>query len=265
MTEGPTFARIPARAAGLKLTAGEWAVLHVICLHADSAGHAFPSLARIAQMTGMSRRHVVRSITRLRALGLLRSKRIAQGAGWANSHYEVMFVGVFPGASLPPGVVFPAVSLPNADVFPEASLPEAEGCSPGCLQGVPLDVPLTDHRTDLTRKSEVVEVEVEERPVALITNNECRIAPPADGEALGVEPVADGGGLPSGKPDRPNDDGGAPALDPAAKCTRYVTGLAGHRICGKPALLEGQLCPEHARPPLPLHPVSGKPNGRAAL
>ena len=51
MTGDAKFSRIPARATDLELTAADWRVLHVIGLYADKAGHACPSLDRIAKIT----------------------------------------------------------------------------------------------------------------------------------------------------------------------------------------------------------------------
>jgi hypothetical protein len=59
---------------------------------------------------------------------------------------------------------------------------------------------------------------------------------------------------PAGKPEAP-----------AARCGWYVTDPNGFRICGKPVVDDGEHCAEHARPPTPAHPASGKPNGQAAL
>ena len=60
-----------------------------------------------------------------------------------------------------------------------------------------------------------------------------------------------------------SDPAGKPEA-PAARCGWYVTDPNGFRICGKPAVDEGGHCAEHARPPTPAHPASGKPNGQAA-
>jgi hypothetical protein len=72
--------------------------------HADKAGRAYPSLARIAEIARINRKHVPRSTRRLEQLGLLRSKRVSRGFGWANNHYEVIFD---PPAKVTPEVVAP--------------------------------------------------------------------------------------------------------------------------------------------------------------
>jgi hypothetical protein len=72
-------------------------------------------------------------------------------------------------------------------------------------------------------------------------------------EQVRAEPVR-AQSAPAGKPEAP-----------AARCGWYVTDPNGFRICGKPAVDEGGHCAEHARPPSPEHPASGKSNGQAAL
>src|SRR5262249_33319116 len=91
MTREPKFSRIPARAAGMSLTATDWSVLHAICLHADRDGKAFPSMARIASLCRMRRPHVARTIGRLEELGLLRRERSRRGHGWANNLYQIIY------------------------------------------------------------------------------------------------------------------------------------------------------------------------------
>jgi len=91
MTGDAKFSRIPARAADLELTAADWRVLHVIGLYADKAGHACPSLERIAKITRIERRHVTRSTKRLAQLGLIHYERRRQGDGWANNRYQILY------------------------------------------------------------------------------------------------------------------------------------------------------------------------------
>lgn len=140
------FSRIPARAGGMGLTATDWAVLHVICLHADKAGHAYPSLMRIAGLACIRRNHVSRSTKRLEQLGLLRSARLPRGSGWANTRYEVAFDGVAPetGAS-------------EVGVAPEVVLGGTSSGTTGSTSDGALTYHLTDQGTDLTRKGEVEE------------------------------------------------------------------------------------------------------------
>jgi hypothetical protein len=87
-----TFVKIPARAVRAKLSATDWEVLHAIALHADKDGRAFPSMARIAAIIGITRNNVPRSIARLEERGLLRRKRVPRpNGGWQVSHYELIF------------------------------------------------------------------------------------------------------------------------------------------------------------------------------
>jgi RIO-like serine/threonine protein kinase len=86
------FAKIPARAARAKLSATDWGVLHAIALHADKEGRAFPSMARIAEIVGIQRNNVPRSIERLEERRLLRRKRMTKpNGGWQVSHYQLVF------------------------------------------------------------------------------------------------------------------------------------------------------------------------------
>src|SRR5438552_2905969 len=142
MTGEVKFSRIPARAAGMELTATDWAVLHVICLHADKAGQAYPSLARIAALARIRRNHVSRSTKRLEHLGLLRSKRVSRGSGWANTRYEVVFEvepDLAPEVGAPEGV-----RQPDPRVAPQM----VTGGTSGGTTGGTSDGALTDHLTD---------------------------------------------------------------------------------------------------------------------
>lgn len=89
---GPSFVKIPARAAGAGLSATDWAVLHAIALHADKDGKAFPSMDRIAKIVGIQRNNVPRAIARLEERNLLRRSRSPRPTGgWQVSHYELIF------------------------------------------------------------------------------------------------------------------------------------------------------------------------------
>jgi predicted transcriptional regulator len=86
------FAMIPAKAATAKLSATDWAVLHVIGLHADKAGKAFPSMARIAEIIGIKRGDVPRSLNRLEKRGLLSRERVPRPkGGWQVNHYQMLY------------------------------------------------------------------------------------------------------------------------------------------------------------------------------
>ena len=91
-TVNANFSRIPAKAARAKLSQTDWSVLNAIGLHADKAGGAFPSMARIAEITGIKRPNVARSIGRIEQRGLLRRHRVPRpNGGWQVNHYELVF------------------------------------------------------------------------------------------------------------------------------------------------------------------------------
>jgi hypothetical protein len=87
------FAAVPLHAATLSgLGAHDLRVLIAIAGHANGDGKAHPSLARIAALTGLDRRHVPRSIARLEDAGLLRrNRRKGERGGWDRSTYEIVF------------------------------------------------------------------------------------------------------------------------------------------------------------------------------
>jgi Helix-turn-helix domain len=125
------FARIPIRAAGLRLGAQDFRVLICIAAHANGDALARPSQNRIASITGISRSHVADAIARLESAGLLRRNRHRSPRGdWDTSEYEILFhdpaAGVFPpeGTSVfrPEGTGVPSR---GTGVFP----PEGQGCS----------------------------------------------------------------------------------------------------------------------------------------
>jgi hypothetical protein len=87
------FARIPSRAAGARdLGAQDFRVLVALAAHADGEGRAYPSLARIASLTGVARKNVPRSIARLEKAGLLRhQQRKGETSAWGHNLYSVVF------------------------------------------------------------------------------------------------------------------------------------------------------------------------------
>src|SRR4051812_20489160 len=85
------FARIPAKAAGLPLTATQLRVLIAICLHADRDGFAHPSHARIGKIAHVQTANVAHSLSALVRHGLIRRDRTARGDGWANTQYQVIY------------------------------------------------------------------------------------------------------------------------------------------------------------------------------
>jgi Helix-turn-helix domain len=89
---GTRYAAVPVRAAAaLGLGAQDFRVLIAIASHANGDGRAFPSLARIALLTGIARRNVPRSIARLEDARLLRHRqRKGETGGWGHSVYEIV-------------------------------------------------------------------------------------------------------------------------------------------------------------------------------
>jgi hypothetical protein len=97
-------ARIPARAISFRqLSAHDWRVLACIALHADSAGRAYPSMARIAVMTGIGRGNVPRTIARLERFGLL--SRQGRAVDSSVNLYKVIFDADEVLVSAPVGVI----------------------------------------------------------------------------------------------------------------------------------------------------------------
>ena len=135
ITVNAGFARIPAKAGTAKLSATDWAVLHVIALHADKDGRAFPGMGRIAGIIGIKRYNVPRSIARLEQRGLLRRQRVPRPkGGWQVNHYELVYE--------PIGDV---VTTDNTS--PEGVLNTDNRCSQQEQQGVVCIDALTNHLT----------------------------------------------------------------------------------------------------------------------
>jgi hypothetical protein len=78
------FARISERAIRCReLSASDWRVLACIALHADASGRAYPGMRTIAEMAGIRREDVPRTIRRLEQLRQLR-RDPSTGPGGAN-------------------------------------------------------------------------------------------------------------------------------------------------------------------------------------
>ena len=85
------FAKVPARAASMDLSARDFRVYIAISSYADPSGQAFPSVAKIAADTGIGRRHVFYSIKNLRQSGLLRTTRRRDESGdWSSTLYTII-------------------------------------------------------------------------------------------------------------------------------------------------------------------------------
>jgi hypothetical protein len=93
MAERDRFARVPLRAASATgIGARALRVLIAIAAHAGRDGHAYPSLARIAEVTGIDRRGIPVEIAALVTAGLLLREPRAGKTG-AN-RYSIVFTPV---------------------------------------------------------------------------------------------------------------------------------------------------------------------------
>lgn len=97
------FVRVPLAMALAKLGARALRVLIAIAAHADREGRAFPSLARIAKLTGIDRRGLHQEIAALVAVGLLRVEaRCSKSGDRASNIYTIVFdAGVSPQEATP--------------------------------------------------------------------------------------------------------------------------------------------------------------------
>ena len=135
------FARVPMWVASMQQLSGRALRVYICILaHADRNGFAFPSLATIAEVTGITRHKLPALINELIAAGLLRRQERRDEAGDNTTNlYEVVWM-------LPQGGAF-------AEVFPSRGTPvPAEGSTvlPSMgTRGVPTLGNGTDHlRTD---------------------------------------------------------------------------------------------------------------------
>jgi hypothetical protein len=225
LTGGMQFARIPAGAAGKKLSANDWQVYVAIASHADKSGKAHPSLYRIARLTGMHRSHVSRSINRLKAAGLLKSWRVPRGDGWANNNYQIIYIAVEATPEPADEVASPDSGMPDETIVPETGL--SHPVAPETVQGgtsyggttSTWDGTLTDHLTGMTKEEVIEDI-----------NDKIR------------DDTSDGS-THTTSPDLPSVV--AAPMDPHNTCSSYVTNQWVHRLCGKPALLGDTHCAEH--------------------
>ena len=118
MTAKGRFACIPVRTASAPdLSAGDLRVLIAIASHASSDGQAYPSLARIASLTGIARKNISRSVSALERAGLLRHRlRKSETGAWANSVYQIVFddppeVGLSNGSETTPPEISNGIPL----------------------------------------------------------------------------------------------------------------------------------------------------------
>jgi len=86
------FGRMPIAAASARLGARSLRVLIAIAAHADHQGRAYPSLARISEMTGIDRRGLHREMVALVNAELIRIEPRTDEAGDpASNIYTVIF------------------------------------------------------------------------------------------------------------------------------------------------------------------------------
>ena len=193
------FARIPAKAAGLPLTATQLRVLIAICLHADRDGFAHPSLARIGKIAHVQTANVAHSLSALVRHGLIRRDRTARGDGWANTQYQV----IYEPAEVLSEEPLQVLSEKTLEVVSEETLPAGNGqclreqyhtvstdstgtvwASSQPIEKVVRKSPRTNHLTDLpteqshTREQQVsIEIETINGAPPRITNTSCEIEP----------------------------------------------------------------------------------------
>jgi hypothetical protein len=85
------FARVPIWAFRADITPRALRVLGAICAHVDAAGRAWPSLDRIAALSGVARNKIFAAIDELESAGLLHRDRATDGGRGNSTHYQVVF------------------------------------------------------------------------------------------------------------------------------------------------------------------------------
>lgn len=224
MTSKVTFARVPARAAGLGMSSTDWSVLHAICLHADRDGLAFPGMARLAAITGLRRKNLPRTILRLENHELLRRERAPRGKGWGATGYRILFA--------------PAAGVLNEDDIPAAYTDDEDVASESVL----------------TRENTQTEVSSWVRTSRVLTGEAILTDGCPQNRPQGVlktrPHITEGTELTSyhGEEVEGVEDKRAAGVltgDTAPPCSWYVTNDHGFRLCGRPSI-EGERCPEHA-------------------
>ena len=92
---GKRFSMVPLSAANIReLGAQDLRTLIALASHANGDGRAYPSLTRLAAITGIDRRGVCRSIGHLETAGLIRRQRQrlkGQAESWGRTSYELIF------------------------------------------------------------------------------------------------------------------------------------------------------------------------------
>jgi hypothetical protein len=134
------WARVPKLALEAQLGARAWRVLVAISLHADQNGRAFPSLARIGELTAIDRRGLDREIKILVHAGILDvQRRFRRGSGEAISNlYTVL--GLSP--------LNPTTAPERASCrLPIGIAPPDDTVSPGLATGIASGDDRTESRT----------------------------------------------------------------------------------------------------------------------
>lgn len=233
-----SFARVPASAVHAELSATDFKVLLAISLHADRDGRAFPSMARVAEIIGIRRGDIPRSLKRLEECGLMRRQRVPRPkGGWQVNHYELVYE--------PLGDVRKSADTDvRSTTDTKGVRKSADRCPQPCGQGVrksaaltkPINKPMNN---SLTRRKGEVEGERVNGGRAGLENNhgQSKVAPlapalpPSAAHTYARATVTD-----------PADV----VLDPSTPCRRLVATTHGCRNCNKPSILGMDRCPEHA-------------------
>lgn len=85
-----SYAIVPIRAIqDRSLKRADWAVLTAICFHANTAGYAFPSQERLAELTGLCRQTVNAHVRRLRQFGYLKIVKSSKEARRSGGRFAV--------------------------------------------------------------------------------------------------------------------------------------------------------------------------------
>ena len=95
---------------GPALRASGIAIYNVLAMHADGSGTCWPSHETIANLAGCSRRHIIRELGRMEALGLIRIESRRDGGKHSNRYILLYQRGMLPPTD---------VSSGHIDVTPE--------------------------------------------------------------------------------------------------------------------------------------------------
>jgi hypothetical protein len=152
---------------------GDIAVLIGILRHCDRAGFCYPGITRLTNLTGMSRRNVIRSIGRLEHVGLL---SIGRRTGSSNT-YAVDFTAVT-GDSV-------VTSVEPVTTSREVVTPPSRGGDTRCQPGVTAVTSLVSRLSPELSSLTLLESSCESSPWAgrLINRSQVMTAKPKDPKA----------------------------------------------------------------------------------